>query len=402
MPGFWLRSSGSGENLWGASVDQSHSLADGLVAAWLPTPGGYWDAGRLQVPLINPKGTPQLTPSGAGKHGLGFDFTTSTALTTERPLPIMADGLSVAVWVKFPTGTPTTYGSHVSRAGTVGATNAGGDWDIAANGTNRQLSYGRNGALIATASSVVSGGIWYLWHFSLTAAGAWNWWLSGADIGTIARGSGSGAGFRTATGVMNVNARSTDASNNGNSSIGPVYLWHRATQLEEAQQLFADEKRLVRTRRIWVPGSVASGVVGTLSKTLVNDVLSGSGVTTVLGSLSRILAADTLLAGGTTTVVGSLVKTLEDSTTVASGAVGGISGSLTSSLLNNTISSSGTTTILGTVGSTLLPNTLSASGTSTIMGTLTSPLMDDLMAATGYPGTPPLATAKLPLVGVGT
>lgn len=186
--------------------------------------------------------------------------------------------------------------------------------------------------------------------------------------------------------------------------VGRAWVFKAALSPEYLEDLTTNPWQLDAPRRIWVPVS-ASGVSGTFSVTLGNDVISSSGTTTVSGTLGITLNNDTLnssgtttilgtsivtlgndvlSASGTTTVVGTSTVTLGNDTLTASGTVGGsIEGTFAVTLGNDTLSASGTTTITGSFTKTLGNDALSASGTTTVTGTVNVTLGNDVINSSG-------------------
>lgn len=246
-------------------VNDAHPLARDLVFAAVPVPGGYWDASPYANHALQRTGNANAALNVAG--GSGYAFTTSDHFTTlgtsSTPVLSTANGFSMALWVNFSTGTPTSYGAVFGRNGTTGATHAGGDWSVTHKGSTRALVLTRSGAELASASGAVSGGEWALWHLSVSAAGAFQWWLTAQTAeDTITRGSGTGCPIRTGAGVLHINAALT-GSTRSNSQVGRVYLWNRESTIADARFLYRDEWGLFapQERRIWVPAAAGGGAV---------------------------------------------------------------------------------------------------------------------------------------------
>ena len=254
-------------------VNDAHPLARDLVFAAVPVPGGYWDASPYANHALQRTGNANAALNVAG--GSGYAFTTSDHFTTlgtsSTPVLSTANGFSMALWVNFSTGTPTSYGAVFGRNGTTGATHAGGDWNVSHRDSERHLVLTRSGAELAASTTAVSGGLWYLWHLSVSAAGAFQWWLSGPGAeDTITRGSGTGCPIRTGAGVLHINAALTGSARS-NSQVGRVYLWNRESTIADARLLYRDEWGLFapQERRIWVPVSAGGGA--TLTPSLITN-----------------------------------------------------------------------------------------------------------------------------------
>jgi hypothetical protein len=172
-------------------------------------------------------------------------------------------------------------------------------------------------------------------------------------------------------------------------------------------------------------GSGNSTINGSLSTTLGNDILAASGVPVMpagsrrlkipnhpgrgpynfthfrksprntaiqqqndTGTIAVTLGNDTLASSGSPTNIGSIGVTLGNDSLAGSGAPR-ITGTIGISLGNDTSAASGSGKIIGSIGVTLANDGFMASGNVSIFGSISKTLQDDNLSAFGYSGNPP-------------
>lgn len=297
-------------------LDLGDEIASGMIGAWVPTPAGYIDASPYKNHLLTRVGTtPGIIQPGPNK-GLAGQFTTSDAFTGGTATPDLSNvqgGFSVAVWVKF-AASPTSYGGVFARAGTIGATDAGGDWALLHRSTSKRLVLARSGQELFDMFSNVSDGVWYLCHMSVPVSGTAYWWVSGGTYGPATQFNAVTFNrIRTGAGAVGINGSVTGAGT-GNSGIGRAYLWNRATTQREAAELYLREWARFAPRLVPMPVYASGG--GSTNLT-IQDATHGhtaDGLTITVASTLAIADATHAHAADSLTLTTSTVLVIADAT----------------------------------------------------------------------------------------
>ena len=235
-------------------VNLGNSISRQLILAAVPGSGGYYDGSPYQDHQITAVGAGRAVGYGptTGAHTTG---TSSDGWKNRGSAPAPSSAFSIALWVRFPT-TPTAYGAMVARVGTVGATDAGGDWQIAASNTNRYLIYSRNGEVINGQTSIpVAADVWRFHALTIDSSGS-QWYI---DSGRVMSTFGSGATARIRTGTGAIGIGNNGVASGTNSAVGRVYIWNRKVSQAELTAILQNEAQLFapQTRRIFVGGAAA-------------------------------------------------------------------------------------------------------------------------------------------------
>lgn len=218
----------------------------------------------------------------------------------------------------------------------------------------------------------------------------WRLWVNGVDKGYAADATYNGSEFQA--GGTNALSIGSSAGNTTRGVKGIYSLAHIAKRGLPtdglARDISANPWLIFEPQKIWVPGSISSGVSGTSASTNANDTASAVGATTVIGTVAKTNANDTSSAAGTTSVTGTVAKANANDTVSASGAVGGgVSGAVAATNVNDTATAAGAVTIVGSVARTNTNDTVTASGVAgSISGSVATINANDSISAVGSSG----------------